>query len=910
MSRSLIIGICITLVIISGLAAFFYLNFIKENNRPAIEAVPNDAAIIFEIHNIQKTWASFYATDVWSDLKKNEAMSMINTFINSADSIVKENSAVQNMLVDNRTIVSFHVNNGVKCSMLFVAETGSYDDINGFLKWITKATNGKSIKRIFDKETVYEIIDEQQKPLCTIAFYDKLLMLSMDGTLVEESIRKLKYNYSQTGKGLEKAKSIADIGSDMNVYINYQQLPLFLDLFSKDAYKGFYQYVKAFANWSLLNLDFEKEHISISGVTYTDDSLFQFLDLFKTQAPIENDWSALLPENTAYAMQLNFSNYTQFNSDLNEYLQNTSKLDGYIRYADSIEERYNIEVTDKIAAQIDKGAVLAIHEGNGTEVKQQVFALVTFKNNTEVQRLFNSYTQAIEQRGEADSVVSFINNIAIKRLPLGNIFKLFYGHMFESLESPFYVLKDDVFIMANSIATLKLILDELKSGNSLSANESFQLHRKASLGAHNVSLFINPSKCFQLPLVYCNDEFISALNRYAFDFKKFEFAEIQFANASNNSFFTNINIKFNPSFKEETQVLWLSKLDTTFEMQPVILYNSELKQSCILVQDVLNTVYFINNSGSILWRNKLSGKINSQVFEVDANKNGEISYLFSTTKQACLINASGNNIVGYPIRFPGTATAGINVFDFYNDSNFNFFVPLENNKAMGYQLNGKPIQGWNPKQLEAKITTKLSSFTLHSGSYLCASANNKQLFIYGLTNNQPKQVVQNVSSRFPAYVFSHDTVSASIWYTDTTGNIVQIAIDAQLSYTIKQIIVSSLSDIYHSVIQVTNGFWILAARKDGFDVYNQIGNKMMTENYKDSITTLPFFTYSKDNTPMLGFTQQMLGKVNCFDMNGKQFSSLPLDGITPFATGDFLRNNTNYLLCGDRTNNLMMYRLK
>jgi hypothetical protein len=61
---------------------------------------------------------------------------------------------------------------------------------------------------------------------------------------------------------------------------------------------------------------------------------------------------------------------------------------------------------------------------------------------------------------------------------------------------------------------------------------------------------------------------------------------------------------------------------------------------------------------------------------------------------------------------------------------------------------------------------------------------------------------------------------------------------------------------------------------------------------------------------MIGYTEKMLGKVNWIDLSGMQYPTLPVEGVTPFAIGDVLLNNANYLVCGDKGNYLRMYRLK
>jgi hypothetical protein len=910
MSRSLIIGLIITIAIISGLATFFYISFVKVKSRPAIDAVPNDASVVLEVRNIQKNLALFYATDMWKDLQQNEGLRKIDRNIVMIDSLVSTNSDIQSALADNKVTISFH-SNGNNLRSLFIAETGSSADGDQVISWIAKVANAKSVKRTFDKETLYDIVNAQQQLLFTVAFRERLLILSEDGTLVEEAIRKLKYHFVNPSKGFEQAKALANVGSDLNVYVNYQKLPSFFAFFSKDEYKNIYDYVKQFANWSVLDIKISNDHFGISGVTFTDDSLFQFLDLFKTQTPVEHDLSAIMPLSTAYSLQIGFSSYSQFNSDLNEYLQHTGRLDEYIKYGDSIEERYHISLTEKLVPQIGNTAVLAMHESGSGDYRQQLFAMLQFKDNKAVDEIFASWVKEIEKRGEGDSTSLSYNGRTLRRLKLGNVFKLFYGHVFDQLESPFYVLHENVFILANDANVLKSILDEIDNKNTLATNESYKIHHKGSVTSSNINIFMSPGKCMALPAVYANESFISILNRFQYDFKKFEYIDIQYANSNNNTFFTNVNIKFNPSFREETKMLWMAKLDTTFTMQPAILFDTDLKQPCILVQDVSDNLYYLSNSGAILWKSKLSGKINSQVFEVDVNKNGNHSYLFSTDKQVCLINNKGVNLSGYPVRFPGTATAGINLFDFYGDSSFQYFVPLQNNKIMGYNLNGKPIAGWNPRNTDGRITNTPGGFRLGNGAYICGTSSTGRLLIYGLTPTQPK-FTQNisVSSGNRAYVFSPDTGHAEIWITDSIGQAVQYKIDANLVATVINTIATEHANVSNQVVQSSGGYFILTSDSLKFSLSAADGRKIVSKNFVDTVYTQPFFTYTKEEIPMVGYTEKVSGKIYWLDTKGKLYETFPLEGNTSFSTGDLLLNNANYTVTGDSGNNIRAYRLK
>jgi hypothetical protein len=910
MSRSLVIGLIITVAIIVGLAFFFYTSFIKEQNKSALEAVPNSAAIILEVNNLPQTWAAVSATDMWKDLRQNEAFGKLDRLFRIADSAIQTNPEAAGFLSDNHTAISFHSNRGEHLGILFVSETGSMKSAEESARWIAKLVNGSVTKRGFDKEILFEISDDQKLPLLTVGLKDKLLMVSPDGSLVEEAIQQLKYPDHRLNV-LEQAQKLDLEGAQIGVYIRYEQLASLLALGNKPEYKDLHRHLKIFASWSVLTLELDAEHFNINGVTYTDDSLFQFLDLFKSQVSLETDLSDLIPQNTAFFSQLNISDYGKFNNDLTEYLQNSGTLDSYSTYVDSIENIYQISITEKLTPLIGPTALIGLHESAGSDYTNQVFALMQFSNTAAVESVFNEYGKAIAQKEPADSGDIVYKNYTIRHLQFGNIFKRFFGHNFEALYSPFYVVKNNTFIFANQSSTLMFMLDELDQQQTLAHSESYRKHREHTPASGSIRFFMSPGKNISYVPLFANDELLSGVNRYVYDIKKFEFAEIQYTNSSNGTFFTNVNIRFNPSFKEETKLLWATRLDTTFDMEPAIVYNSALHQNCILVQDVLNTVYFVNNTGTILWKTKLSGKINSEIFQVDPTRTGEIAYLFSTNKQACLITPNGTNVYGYPVRFPGTATAGITLADFYKDSTYRFFVPLESKKIVGYELSGKPVQGWNPRNIESVIRTKLGYLVTAAGPYITGTADNYSLQVIGFSAKQtPVTANIMVSALYPAHPFQTDTTGADIWVTDTAGQIVLYRLDNQQMLTPVSTIVSSSGDLTHQVIRTSGGYAILADHNSGFTVFDEKGNKLVSKAYMDSLHTRVSFSFAQDEVPMIGYTEKTRSDIYWIDLKGNPYKMPSVAGSTPFTAGDVMLNNTQFLVCGDQSNNLLLYRLK
>ncbi|MFI5221365.1 MAG: DUF3352 domain-containing protein [Bacteroidia bacterium] len=907
-------GIIATVVVIIALAVVFYLNFIRVKSVPALHAVPSSACLIFEVKNIQNAWKNFAATDMWKDLEKNEAVKKVNQKINLIDSLIGLNEELKKMLSSNKAVVSFHAQEGQKLSLLLVAETGKKLEADEFIKWISAAYHFNVLKRTFEAATVFDLVTEDKKTAISVCYHEQLLIISEESSLVEESIRKLKYNLGNSTKGLEQLAAMAETTGDASVYVNYRLLPSYFNLFTKPEYSDQFSFIRQMANWTVFNIRLGNESMHFTGLTVTDDSLFQFLDLFKTQSPVEMNMQKLLPKNTAFYLQIGCSDYPKYATDLAEYLQVHKKADLYNRYTDSLEKRYGIDLGDKFSSLVGNEAILGMMEPVSSDYKKELFAVIQFKDQALAAAQLNNFVLAITKRGEMDSAgTSTYNGLTIQHLLLGNFLKLYYGELFENIRSPYFTQVDNAFVFANNMQSLKNIIDNYKTGNTLVNDGRFGRFMENSANSSNVNFFLSPGYCFLLPSSYITDDFLSILNRYHFDFKKYEYLSVQFANSNNKAFFTSINFKFNPSFKEDTRVLWTLKLDTGFSVAPAIVYNSTAKQNAILVQDINNTLYYINNTGNISWRTKLSGKIISSITQMDPQKNGKIYYLFNTTSQACMIDENGNNMIGYPIRFPGTATASLSIFDFGNDSNYQLFVPLENNRVAGYTINGKPIQGWNPKVCDEKIVSKIGCIRAGKRSFIFASGSKGTIMIWSAKGEKLKGDYQaKVNANLSPFTVVADSVSSFVALCDSSGLLSIFTVDTTLKFIPNNMFsFTSKPDYIEMNFNPDSKQWtILSGTQKEFSVYDKPGHILFSQQLQDSGFVKPFFNFTTNGNLMISYSSLSSGKLHWFTNSGAEYPSFPVDGSTIFTVGNLMSDGSNYLVCGDRDNHLILVKLK
>lgn len=911
MNRSLIIGIAATIALFAGVAVYFYFHNIKAKNKPATEAVPNDAFVIFQTRDLKSSWQTFEKSVLWNDLKKNQQLNAAQQKLTRLVQIIENNDDIEELISDNTTALSLHNSNN-QINFITITETGQEINVADVANYFAQQLGGKILKHNFEKIPVYDINDENGEVMVSFSFKENLLICSPDAGLIEESLRKIKYQIPNATKGFEQVQLLAETGADANLYINYQKVPAFFNHFLKAEYQGLFNYTKQFANWSMLDVELNQDQFKLTGVTYTDDSIFQFLDLFKNQTPKALKLQEFMPKNTSLAFQMGFTDYVKFNSELNEYLQIHGKADSYARFSDSLENRYNIDLSQQVIPFIDGEASLIMTEPAGSDYKVNLAAVIRFKDPISMAQSLKKMVASMHQKGETDSTSYFHNGFEIERIKLDNFLKLYYGEIMENIQSPYYTQLNDVFVFANTEATLKFIIDEFKAGNTLANDERFKAYQKTLAPNNNVNIFISPSRNFLLPSTFVTDTFFSTLNMNQYDFKKFEFINIQFANTNNKAFYTNIQYQFNAVKANETQLLWSTKLDTTFETAPKVVYNTQLKQHVIFVQDVKNTLYCVSNSGNVLWKSKLSSKIIGDFIEIDAKQNGSLCYLFSTEKQANLIDENGVSLYGFPIYYPGKTSLPLTLIDFYNDSTYEFYVPLENSRVVGYSLNGKPIAGFNPKALESKAVMPINWLTIGSKPYLYTTTVRGQLVLIDHKGKSIK-TENTVVGRYFEHVSTTDSNITTFKAIDTASNLVVIELDSLLKFTEATPTGKSVarfdSLIAHQDI-VTQKWTYFSFAKQKWQVLNDDWGLILEATYTDTLPQKCYLLHDINGKSFIGNVKVQEGKYYLYDANGKSYPDFPISGYGAFTIGKLMPDNTNYLIGGDKQNNIFVYKLK
>lgn len=862
MSRSLWIGVIITVLLIGSLSFLFYYNYIKNISQPLDNAIPNHAAFYIETDNFSASWSDIYQSDMWKKLSENEEIAKLTNDIIAIESNLNENDYLSQFISGNKMAVSFHSVNK-KINMLFVAKIHEDEGYMVAFDALAKKYGFSISTRTYLKQTIIDLSGPNRKTICSITKFKDFLICSSTGSLVEDAIEKLTYQFYGEWKNLSKAQTLAANAATFHVYINYAKISDFMQCFTNEQPSEYLNLIRNFASWSMFEVQVDNKHTQISGVTITDDSISQFLDVFNAQKPVETRYlENYLPYNTASYLQFGIHQYGKFYTDMYEYLSYTKQLDSITLFRDSLEKLYDYQLSNILPA-LGKHAALVYTECSPEQISLHTSAFISLANSQEFKNQFRQFNMRIQGRIEADSMHrnEFYKSYELSYLKAGNFLKIFYGKMFSGIYNPYYTVINDVCIFSNDINELKRIIDSYESKHTIASNVQYQQSNKQFSSLSNISIYINTTFSYPQFQQMANAEMFSLLNRASLDIKRFTSLQLQYASTNDKTFYSQLNIEYSPAYEEDNSEKWRLKLDTGLNMQPQFVKSNDSTENHILVQDINRNLYYISHTGELKWKIKLSSTITSNIYSVMHQH--KIGYLFHSENTLFLIDERGLQFPGYPLKIQGKITGKI-CLNKINDSTFNYYIAVNNKSIQAYNQNGKPLRGWNT--VSTNMYGDPSIFRSRLKTYLYYRNVDQSIHVLDSTGKLSAKIDPDSIPQFSSRIYS-TTADFYIWNVDT-GLQIQLKKCDSLFNIISE---NNLGKLTHTNQVFFDDSLILIYSDKGINTYHYSG--LLEENYSDiefDSLVRPYFYRFVDGRYVLGYYQQSKKLIENLNMNGNK----------------------------------------
>jgi hypothetical protein len=215
-----------------------------------------------------------------------------------------------------------HVNLNKQPAFFMAMQIKQTPKIAELIRFVSSVYPGRFqvIIRKFQGEELYDFQDFKSGYSFSVAFKSRLLILSFDGTLVEQAIVKFK-QINPEKQLSENEAYLAKANKDFNCYIQYSYLANLLSGSLHPSYASNLGIIGQLADKSFYQIQTDQHELTLKGAAYTNAKKFQFLDLFNGHAPAESKINSYLTESLIFNLNFNYNSYQKWLPNLNEYLK-------------------------------------------------------------------------------------------------------------------------------------------------------------------------------------------------------------------------------------------------------------------------------------------------------------------------------------------------------------------------------------------------------------------------------------------------------------------------------------------------------------------------------------------------------------------------------------------------------------
>lgn len=603
-----------------------------------------------------------------------------------------------------------------------------------------------------------------------------------------------------------------------------------------------------FTSWSALDINFSSENFTATGISMATDTIPQLLNIFEGQIPQQNDVALLIPSDAKSALSFTFNDAESIQEKIRHYKGDTKPIQ-----------------TTGIFGSVSEAGIIELKQESAIFIKS-IDALLT-----------------------SDALARFVTSkssfreVEIKSFSEPKLFRETFSPLINSEKANYVFQLNNFFVFTESEISAQQIISDYQNNNTLKNTSYFEntivdLSTASSL----LVLKLQGDLSESLSLFFENDNTFKKIS-----FEKFPLAAIQFSYDRNFAHVTLSCKEVGGNVKKSSEKVsekFNVKLENTILNAPKLV-KTKNGESKIVVQNITNKLYFISESGKILWSKNLDSAILGEVEEVSISGNKHIAF---TTKSAFyLLDRNGKDSKSFPIKFKDEVTQPLSVFDYDNNGNYRFVV-IQDKEVLMYDKNAKLVTGFGFKKAKSSIVQSPIHIRMGSKDYIVIAEENGSLNILSRVGKSRVSVSKKFNfSSIP--IAEEDNTFVVITKENTKeritpdGKVSSLKLDVGANYwfTISGNTKATLDD---NLLRINGKLAELP-----LGIYTQPQLYKINRNYYTTITE----------------TQEK--KVYVFDENGKLQNGFPVYGTSEASLSQGKRT-TNLVVKGD-ADSVIMYSM-
>ncbi len=691
-----------TAVILLTAIPFVYYFYSALKERQPIEAIPNDAALIFKINRIGQNWSKIEKSQIWNNYLHETQDTIVNQKINLLLKLAVQKASLATVVKSNPLFISFHPMHNGDVGILFTFQTNhsiNDSDINAMIRNYF-GSGIQIVDESFAHVSYRKIFFKKEGLVINLVFRNGLLIATTNASLINEAIDKLKSGTRITSEpSFNKVCKTESPKAAAALYINYRNVSALLNnQLKKDSYASFLG-ISHFSDWTELDMTINEKQVLFNGFTTPGDSTNTYLKLFTGQQAQPTKVDSILPNNTAAFINIGFNDYKTIFRRSKIQLKQQGKLETFEKQLRFISDSLNFNAEQTLTAWIKNEMGIAITNNPSLSDEENVYAY--FKTNSP---------------GVADASLAILakkntmvyNGTLLRMIEIPSFLPTYYGKLFPKSDKYYFAVIKDYVVFACSVNALTAIISSFNAGNVLSSSPVYQNFRNNVSGSSNVWIYADLTQIIQ----HLSALILPPLNNKSPLIKMAKSAKLITAEYAleNNLFYTSICIasdtsaKVLPHNRPEDQYInkpipvWTSIIEGNISAGPIVFKTSKGKQ--IVLVDENNKIWVLNDKGEVVWNHLTGGQIIGSPRIIDYH--GESIIAFNSNELVYLLNSDGEYVKDYPMRLPFTAANELTPF-YGAREGLAFLIASTDNRVHAIGINGKKLSSWSPPQMKAPV---------------------------------------------------------------------------------------------------------------------------------------------------------------------------------------------------------------
>lgn len=882
------------LTIIVSLVYFYFKGSLQLNSKSDLYAYLSEKnAIILDFK---------YESDLSEILKddKNLPSFFYESFVSEIgafEDIIIKNKELQQAFISKDILVASQKINAKTLGCIYLVSLNNYESddystlFNSDDELVVKAKS-----RAFDGDLIYNY----DRP--NLNFYytysAPYLLVSKHQSLIEDAIRaKQKGNnlakypiFQKWQTEQESSKSI------MSVFVNHKCLSDFYSLFFKLPLQKSLGLSEKFADHSYAELNYKSDAWILNGEVEASEN--KYFSLLKNQTENRSYLCNYLPSNTWSFQNIILSDPLQFRSEL----KNQIKLNQDFYYDAELKlmmRKYGLNVDQLLAEHMGTELITAYYPNYSLLKHTGYISMIVLQQADEFNKKINDLQKNAKE--------ILYKNYSIKTFPIRKMMYLCAGEPFKELDAKFYTIIEDRLIMSSDIIDLKTYIDNYTDEQLLKQKESFQNYISRLNDQYNY-LYYTSISGFESNLKDLLQEKAQSKLLSKNTWSNYTAFSYQIT-SSDAGLINSIYLPLKDNTEESSlEQKWQISLESGIGSIAQWLRDGNSNKNYIVAQDDTNNFYLIDEESNILWKKPLPNAIVSEVFPVDYYKNGQTQMLFNTRTHLYLIDLEGNLMPNYPIRLSSESLLGLSLFDYDQNKNYRMFVACANQCIYGYDLSGRPLDGWNPKRV-GEVIDKPQHIRVSNKDLIFVPTSQGYFYFFNRKGELQTQFRDSVNIQYfnPFYFYKNDEYAKNRFIsTDQYGKIKSIFIDGRRLFKSVGTWTANHSFLYANVIGDSKKDYVFIDNNQ-LMVYQDDTTVGFNYQFNTSVNDLAFeFKYSQDES-MLGVLSKENSQAFLFDHEGNLMKGFPIKSA--LKPSFLVQSNQRKMLVATSNGTLIYYIL-